>query len=80
VRSDGQSKRSCLCTPTMSPLNVKIKNAGKTFDVVLDVGQSPAGFKEAIYQKTGIPPDRMKVMIKGGMLKVSTRVLLFHFT
>ena len=54
----------------MPPYNVKIKNAGKTYDVVLDTDRTPADFKEEIYQKTGIPTDRMKVMIKGGMLKV----------
>jgi ubiquitin carboxyl-terminal hydrolase 14 len=54
----------------MPQLNVKIKNAGKMFDIVLDTDQPPADFKENIYQKTGIPPDRVKVMIKGGMLKV----------
>jgi ubiquitin carboxyl-terminal hydrolase 14 len=29
-------------------------------------------FKDAIYQVTGVPPDRMKVMIKGGVLKDDT--------
>ncbi|KZV70522.1 cysteine proteinase [Peniophora sp. CONT] len=56
----------------MPPYNVKIKNAGKTYDVVLDTDRTPADFKEEIYQKTGIPTDRMKVMIKGGMLKDET--------
>ncbi|KAI0028729.1 hypothetical protein K488DRAFT_80533 [Vararia minispora EC-137] len=56
----------------MPPLNVKIRNAGKTFDVVLDIDRPPNDFKKEIYQKTGIAPDRMKVMIKGGMLKEDT--------
>ena len=54
----------------MAPLAVKVKHAGKVHDVELDPELPPAVFKEAIYQKTGVPPDRMKVMIKGGMLKV----------
>ncbi|KAI0693106.1 hypothetical protein C8T65DRAFT_761292, partial [Cerioporus squamosus] len=32
----------------------------------------PAVFKDAVYQVTGVPPDRMKVMIKGGILKDDT--------
>ncbi|KAI0744597.1 cysteine proteinase [Earliella scabrosa] len=56
----------------MAPLAVKIKHAGKVHDVQLDPDLPPAVFKDAIYQVTGVPPDRMKVMIKGGMLKDDT--------
>ena len=55
----------------MAPLAVHIKHAGKTHDVALDPDRPPSEFKDAIYQVTGVPPDRMKVMIKGGVLKVS---------
>jgi len=54
----------------MAPLQVHVKHAGKTLDVQLDPALPPSVFKEVIYQVTGVPPDRMKVMIKGGMLKV----------
>lgn len=54
----------------MALISVKIKHAGKVHDVELDTDLPPGAFKEAIYQKTGVPPERMKVMIKGGMLKV----------
>ena len=54
----------------MAPIDVKIKHAGKVHDVQLDPDVPPAVFKEAVYQVTGVPPDRMKVMIKGGILKV----------
>lgn len=54
----------------MAPIAVKIKHAGKVHDVQLDPDQSPTLFKDAVYQVTGVPPDRMKVMIKGGILKV----------
>jgi ubiquitin carboxyl-terminal hydrolase 14 len=60
----------------MAPLAVHIKHAGKTLDVSLDPDQPPSVFKHAIYQVTGVPPDRMKVMIKGGVLKVSPPSLL----
>lgn len=58
----------------MAPLGVHIKHAGKTYDVRLDTDLPPAAFKDAVYQLTGVPPDRMKVMIKGGMLKVSLSI------
>lgn len=54
----------------MAPLNVHIKHAGKTHDVSLDPELPPKAFKEAVYQVTGVPVERMKVMVKGGVLKV----------
>ena len=65
---------ACSPTSTMAPIQVKIKHAGKTHDVQLDPDQPATVFKDAVYQLTGVPPDRMKVMIKGGILKV--RLLL----
>ncbi|RDX47629.1 cysteine proteinase [Lentinus brumalis] len=56
----------------MAPIAVKIKHAGKVHDVQLDPDVPPAVFKDAVYQVTGVPPDRMKVMIKGGILKDDT--------
>ncbi|OSX58024.1 hypothetical protein POSPLADRAFT_1061110 [Postia placenta MAD-698-R-SB12] len=56
----------------MAPLAVKIKHAGKIHDLQLDPDQPPTIFKEAVYQVTGIPVDRMKVMVKGGTLKDDT--------
>lgn len=55
----------------MSPLAIHIKHAGKVYDLQLDPDLPPTVFKDAIYQVTGVPPDRMKVMVKGGVLKVS---------
>jgi ubiquitin carboxyl-terminal hydrolase 14 len=54
----------------MAPFGVHIKHAGKAYDVQLNTDLPPKAFKEAIYNVTGIPVDRMKVMVKGGMLKV----------
>ncbi|CDO68739.1 hypothetical protein BN946_scf184989.g5 [Trametes cinnabarina] len=56
----------------MAPIPVKIKHAGKTHDIQLDPDQPATAFKDAVYQVTGVPPDRMKVMIKGGILKDDT--------
>ncbi|KAI0920598.1 hypothetical protein AcV5_010293 [Taiwanofungus camphoratus] len=53
----------------MAPLAIKVKHAGKIHDVELDPDQPATVFKDAVYQVTGVPPDRMKVMIKGGVLK-----------
>ncbi|KAI6167703.1 hypothetical protein EDD17DRAFT_1534319 [Pisolithus thermaeus] len=56
----------------MAPLAVHIKHAGKVHDVELDPDLPPTAFKEAVYQVTGVPVDRMKVMVKGGVLKDDT--------
>jgi ubiquitin carboxyl-terminal hydrolase 14 len=53
----------------MSPLSVTIKHAGKAYPLALDTAQPASAFKQAIYAATGVPPDRMKVMVKGGVLK-----------
>ncbi|KAH9031899.1 hypothetical protein EDB85DRAFT_2238762 [Lactarius pseudohatsudake] len=53
----------------MAPLNVHIKHAGNKHDLQLDPEKPPVAFKEAVYQCTGVPVDRMKIMVKGGVLK-----------
>ncbi|CAA7262071.1 unnamed protein product [Cyclocybe aegerita] len=53
----------------MAPIPVHIKHAGKTYDIQLDPDLPPAVFKDSVYQLTGVPPDRMKVMVKGGVLR-----------
>ncbi|QRW24540.1 ubiquitin carboxyl-terminal hydrolase [Rhizoctonia solani] len=52
----------------MSAFTVHIKHGANT-SLQLDPEQPPSVFKEAIYQVTGVPVDRMKVMIKGALLK-----------
>ena len=52
-----------------STIPIKVKHNGKLHDITLDTAQSATAFKQAIYQKTGVPSDRMKVMVKGGMLR-----------
>ena len=55
----------------MATVTVNIKHAGKVVtDLPLDTSAPPAAFKQVVYEKTGIPVDRMKVMVKGGILKV----------
>lgn len=54
----------------MTSIPVSIKHGGKAQNLELDISQPPLAFKQAIYQVTGVPVDRMKVMVKGGVLKV----------
>ncbi len=54
----------------MPSLNVQVKHAGKTHKLSLNTDAPPVAFKEAVYEVTGVPLDRMKVMVKGGILKV----------
>lgn len=56
----------------MPTLKVKVKNAGKVYDDIDLNTDAPASvFKQTVYERTGVPVDRMKVMVKGGVLKVS---------
>lgn len=48
---------------------VDIKHAGKAYKVEFDPSKSATDFKDAIYQVTGVPSDRMKVMIASKLLK-----------
>jgi hypothetical protein len=45
----------------------------RTHDVELNLDLPPSAFKDAIYRVTGVPPDRVKVMVEGGVLKVRRR-------
>lgn len=51
-------------------LELKIKHAGKTYDVTVDTGAPGAAFKQQIFELTGVDPSKVKVVVKGGMLKV----------
>lgn len=54
----------------MSEIEVSIKHGGKAQNVSLDASKPPSAFKQTIYEVTGVPVDRMKVMSKGVVLKV----------
>ncbi|KAI8344598.1 hypothetical protein BC941DRAFT_366054 [Chlamydoabsidia padenii] len=57
----------------MPKINVNVKWSGKKFDSIeLDTDESPELFKTQIYSQTGVPPERQKIMVKGGMLKDTT--------
>ena len=38
-------------------------------DVEIDTSQPPTLFKMQLFSLTGVPPERQKIMVKGGMLK-----------
>ncbi|KAI8048039.1 uncharacterized protein B0P05DRAFT_519510 [Gilbertella persicaria] len=57
----------------MPKINVTVKWNGKKFEnLELDTDESPELFKTQIYSQTGVPPERQKIMVKGGILKDST--------
>lgn len=39
-------------------------------NVEIDTSQTPYVFKCQLYDLTGVPPERQKIMVKGGLLKV----------
>ncbi|KAK9836436.1 hypothetical protein WJX74_000563 [Apatococcus lobatus] len=51
-------------------MKVVIKWGKKTFDdVEIDTSLPASIFKHQVYSLTGVPPERQKIMVKGGMLK-----------
>ncbi|KAI7864610.1 hypothetical protein BDF14DRAFT_1875895 [Spinellus fusiger] len=57
----------------MPVYSVNIKWSGKKFDnIELDTDESPELFKSQIFSQTGVPPERQKIMVKGGLLKETT--------
>lgn len=50
---------------------VSVKWQKEVFPAVeIDTSQSPYLFKCQLYDLTGVPPERQKIMVKGGLLKV----------
>lgn len=39
----------------------------------IDTDESAELFKTQIYSQTGVPPERQKIMVKGGILKVKKK-------
>ena len=57
---------SLLISPNVP---VVVKWSGKKFNIDLDTTEPGSTFKLQIFSLTGVPPDRQKVLIKGGQLK-----------
>lgn len=52
---------------------VSVKWQKELFSAVeIDTSQPPYVFKCQLYDLTGVPPERQKIMVKGGLLKVTS--------
>lgn len=56
----------------MTTIPLKLKHAGKSYDVEVDTSAGGLVFKHQIHHLTGVDPSKVKVPVKGGMLKVSS--------
>lgn len=57
-------------------LTVNVKWGKEKFDAVeLNTEEPPMVFKAQLFALTGVQPDRQKVMVKGGTLKVPYKQL-----
>jgi ubiquitin carboxyl-terminal hydrolase 14 len=56
-------------TSAMLMCTVVVKWQGKKFNVDVDTSEPGSTFKLQIFSLTGVPPERQKVLIKGGQLK-----------
>ncbi|CAI5942998.1 unnamed protein product, partial [Closterium sp. NIES-65] len=56
--------------PSPSPTLLSVKWQKEVFaGVEIDTQQPPLVFKGQLYALTGVPPDRQKIMVKGGLLQ-----------
>ncbi|KAG7836532.1 hypothetical protein KL942_004786 [Ogataea angusta] len=58
--------------------SVNVKHAGKTYPVTVDLSESGLTFKHQIYSLTNVPPERQKVLLKGGQLKDDSDLKSFN--
>lgn len=51
-------------------MKVNVKWGKETFsDIEIDMSQCPLVFKAQLFTLSGVPPERQKIMVKGGLLK-----------
>ncbi|GMM30937.1 ubiquitin-specific protease [Martiniozyma asiatica (nom. inval.)] len=53
----------------MSEINIKIKHAGKVYPIAVSPSENGLTLKLQISSLTDVPPDRQKVLVRGGPLK-----------
>ncbi|KAG5361189.1 Ubiquitin carboxyl-terminal hydrolase 6 [Yarrowia sp. C11] len=53
-------------------LSVNVKHAGKKYEVEVDPESTGEVFKNQLFSLTGVPPERQKILVKGGQLKDDT--------
>lgn len=51
---------------------IKIRHAGKLYDAEVDLNEPGILFKSQIFSLTNVPPERQKVLVKGGKLEDDT--------
>lgn len=49
-----------------------VRHAGKKYDVEVDLEEPGLTFKMQLFSLTGVPPERQKILVKGGQLKDDT--------
>ena len=69
VRNRADTAARTFAEVLMTSLKVQIKWQKDTYDVEIDTSQPPVVFKQQLFSLTGVPADRQKIMVKGGMLK-----------
>lgn len=60
--------------------SVSVKWQKEVFSVEIDTTQPPYVFKCQLFDLTGVPPERQKIMVKGGLLKVYIILIEFCFS
>ncbi|KAG5354555.1 Ubiquitin carboxyl-terminal hydrolase 6 [Yarrowia sp. B02] len=53
-------------------ISVNVKHCGKKHEVEVDGTTTGDVFKNQLYSLTGVPPERQKILVKGGQLKDDT--------
>ena len=49
--------------------SVQVKWKRGMYEVEIDTTQPPSLFKMQLFSLTGVPPERQKILVKGGTLK-----------
>ena len=63
----------------ISRSTVSVKWSGQKFDVPVDPNETGITFKNQLYSLTSVPPERQKIMVKGGLLKDDASLGSFGF-
>lgn len=62
----------------MSTIAVSLKHAGKKYDVDLPLSENGLWLKQRNFELTGVPVEKVKILVKGGQLKVCTVLRFGH--
>ena len=62
----------------LCPQLVNVRNAGKSYPIDVDLESPGLEFKRKIYEATNIPPERQKVLLRGGKLKDDSDMKTFN--